>query len=355
MPYCHKCGSKLDEDAKFCHVCGTPVTPIPTVTPRAAAPPPRRTHPLPLAAAILIAILVIAVVTTVIIFLPVVPVSFNQSNEASAANVNSLNLTIDADIANVNVSFRNLPGNQLAVVNVSATGSRGIFGTDTPLALASQEKTENSTLKFTTRISRADPWTSLYSLNVACDVYIDPSANLNLTVRTGTGQTEINAGRSVSFQGVHVETSTGSVEARLTEGTVISGSFSLQTATGTVQLLWAEADVSGNVPVNLRTNTGSVDINITQTRSLTGNVTLNAETSTGGVSLRMDIRNDVGAKVSATTVIGGVSVEQKGFSGNTAPLQSSNYPAGSNFLINLETNTGGIDINAVYELGGVRS
>ena len=159
----------------------------------------------------------------------------------------------------------------------------------------------------------------------------------------------------MSFQGVHVETNTGSVEARLTEGVVIGGSFSLQTATGSVQLLWAEAGVSGNVPVNLTTNTGSVDINITQTRSLTGNVTLNAETSTGGVSFRMDIRNDVGAKISASTVIGGVNVEQQGFLGNASPLQSSNYPAGSNFLINLGTNTGGIDINAVYELGGVRS
>jgi len=27
MPYCWKCGAKLDEDAKFCPTCGTPVAP----------------------------------------------------------------------------------------------------------------------------------------------------------------------------------------------------------------------------------------------------------------------------------------------------------------------------------------
>jgi len=27
MPFCWKCGAKLDEDAKFCPTCGTPVAP----------------------------------------------------------------------------------------------------------------------------------------------------------------------------------------------------------------------------------------------------------------------------------------------------------------------------------------
>lgn len=27
MPYCRKCGAELDEEAKFCSSCGTPVAP----------------------------------------------------------------------------------------------------------------------------------------------------------------------------------------------------------------------------------------------------------------------------------------------------------------------------------------
>jgi hypothetical protein len=39
-----------------------------------------------------------------------------------------------------------------------------------------------------------------------------------------------------------------------------------------------------------------------------------------------------------------------GFNGTKSELQSNNYPASSNFIINLQTITGGIDTSAVYSL-----
>src|SRR4030067_1437413 len=101
MPYCRKCGAKLDENAKFCNICGTPVAPVSTVTPPRAAPQPVRKAPFPLAAIILIAILVFAVAAAFIVLLPFQPVNFQQSNEASAPNVSRLSLTLNADVANV--------------------------------------------------------------------------------------------------------------------------------------------------------------------------------------------------------------------------------------------------------------
>jgi hypothetical protein len=53
--------------------------------------------------------------------------------------------------------------------------------------------------------------------------------------------------------------------------------------------------------------------------------------------------------------MGGVNIQQEGFSGSQAPLESDNYPARTNFMVDMSTNFGGLDINAVYELGGVRS
>jgi hypothetical protein len=76
---------------------------------------------------------------------------------------------------------------------------------------------------------------------------------------------------------------------------------------------------------------------------------VNAETTTGSVNLAMAIRDDVGAKIESHTGVGGIDVEQGGFSGNQSPLQSNNYPAGSNFLVNLATTTGVVHINAYYE------
>ena len=96
-------------------------------------------------------------------------------------------------------------------------------------------------------------------------------------------------------------------------------------------------------------------MDITQSRQLEGNVTLNAQTTTGGVNFAMTIRNEVGARISAGTTVGGINIQQQGFSGNQAPVESDNYPALSNFIVNLATTLGGIDVNAVYELGGVRS
>jgi len=352
MPYCHKCGAKLEESAKFCHVCGTPIAPIAPPEAQPSAQRPVRRAPFPVAAIVLIAILVFAAVAAAVVLLLFHPVNFQQSNEASAPNVNKLNLNLNADVADVNVFFRNLPGNQRAAVNVSAIGSRGIFSSDQPLALTFNEKTTGSTLTYTVGVSRTSP--SLFSVNVVCDVFIDPSVNLTLNVRTDTGRISMDANESVTLQNLSLETTTGDVEANVTEGVIIADSFSLRTTTGSTRLNWNEADVSGNVPVTLATTTGSVDATVTKNGQISGNVTLNAQTTTGGVVFALRISDAIGARIEASTTLGGVDVSQIGFSGNQAPLQSVNYPASGNFFVNLKSTTGGVQINAAYEFG-VRS
>jgi hypothetical protein len=307
-----------------------------------------------LAATVLIIVLVVVVAAVVVAFIPIQPVNFNQLDEASAANVDSLRLTVNADIASVNVMLRDLPGNQRAAVDVSATGWRGIFGTDRPLSLSFDENTQGSTLVYVVSVSRAVGW-PIFTLNATCDVYVDPSVSLVVTVSTSTGAITMNADREATFERLVLHATTGSVVANVKEDTVIAGDFSLETTTGSVQLLWDEVNVTGNIPVNVKTTTGSVDVNITQTRQLGGNVTLDAEATTGGVNLAMNIQGDVAAKISASTSLGGIDVNQQGFLGNTTPLQSSNYPSGGNFDVTLKTSLGGININAVYELGGTRS
>ena len=118
MPYCRKCGAKLDENARFCHVCGTPVAPV-AATPLAA--PRRRRLAYLLPVVILIAVLLVAVVISVLIFLPVNSVHFNQS-PLTKADVGSLLMDFQADVANVNVIFENLPCS-MVILNVTAEGS----------------------------------------------------------------------------------------------------------------------------------------------------------------------------------------------------------------------------------------
>ena len=97
-------------------------------------------------------------------------------------------------------------------------------------------------------------------------------------------------------------------------------------------------------------------MNITQDKQLSGNVTVNVENSNAGfITLRLAVLDDVAARILATQNIGGVYLQQKGFSGHELPIQSSNYPSQSNFIVNLQGSQGGTEINAVYELTGVRS
>jgi hypothetical protein len=297
----------------------------------------------------------LAFVVVVVAFLPYRQVSFSQSNEASAGNVDSLRLAVSAEIANVNIILRDLPGNQRAATNISARGWRGIFGTDRPLSLAFDEDRNGSTLTYTVNVSKAEGWSVFNLLDVACDIYVDPSVNLTVAINTSTGSITMNADRAATFQHLVLQTTTGNVEVGLKEGVTITGEVSLEATTGSVHLLWDEAEVAGNIPVNLMATTGSVEANINQSRQLAGNVTLNAEATTGSVNLALDIQSDVGARISAGTALGGVNVKQEGFSGNEAPLQSNNYPSGNNFDVTLRAITGSVNINVFYKLGGTRS
>jgi hypothetical protein len=345
MPYCRKCGAKLDETAMFCHVCGTPVAAVTT----APIPKAHRRQPFYiLPVAILIVILLSALVIGALFFLPFYPVHFNQTNEVPKADVDNLFLEFQADVANVNVFFENLPSN-MAVLNVTAEGNVGIL--DDPnraVNVTFSHQTANNSIIVIARVSRATRWPILYNLNINCDVYLAPSANLTIQVRSSVGNIVMDADTKMTMQSLDLETTTGSVDVSLSKDVTIDRHISLKSTTGIVQFKMDAADVLGNGAVNLQSTTGSVNLNLTATQRLSGNVTVNARTTTGSVNLRMVIDGDIGARIESDTTIGSITADVEKFSGNQTPLESDNYPAGSNFLVNLKTTTGGININAAY-------
>ena len=352
MPYCRKCGAKLDEDARFCRVCGTLIIPVAATRPTA----PTRRRPLYiLPVAILIAVLLSAMVIGVLFFLPFYSVHFNQTNQVPKADVDNLFLEFQADVAHVNVFFKNLSSN-MALLNVTADGNVGILeDPNRPVNVTFSHHMSTNSEIVTVNVSRTTRWPISYNLNVNCDVYIDPSANLTLHVRSTVGNIVMDANTSVTLQILDLETETGSVDVSLSKGVVVADLITLHTTTGNVQLEMDEANVSRNVSVELQSTTGSVNMDLIEKQKMSGNVTLNARTTTGSVNLSMVIDDDVGATIESQTVIGGINVDVQKFSGNQTLLQSDNYPAGSNFLVNLRTSTGGIKINAAYGASTVLS
>ncbi len=353
MPYCRKCGAKLDEKARFCHVCGTPVTAVTAATRPTARKRRRQFYVLPVA--ILVAILLSAIVVCALFFLPFHPVDFNQTNQVPDADVDSLRVDFQSDVAQVNVFFKNLSSN-MVILNVTAAGNVGIL--DDPnraINVTFNHETADNSAIVTASVTRVTRWPLLYTLNVTCDVYIDPAAKLSLYVRSGVGQIVMNADTNITLQDLNLETTTGSVNANLSKGVTICGIVSLKTTTGSVQFRMDRAQVVGNVSVNLHSTTGLVNADLTENQQLSGNVTVDARTTTGRVNLSMVIDDDVGARIESQTVVGGINLDVQRFSGNQTSLQSDNYPAGSNFLVTLSTTTGGIHISAIYEASVVLS
>lgn len=75
---------------------------------------------------------------------------------------------------------------------------------------------------------------------------------------------------------------------------------------------------------------------------------MNAQATTGGITFTISIRNNVAALIQSTNTLGGIDAQNVGFTGTPSQAQSNNYPASTNFNVNLRNTTGHIHINATY-------
>ena len=194
-------------------------------------------------------------------------------------------------------------------------------------------------------IEATGPFTN--NIHITCTVYANPALNLNLNVTTQAGKITLSADKSATFQSVNLKANAGNVEATLQNAT-ITNNMSLVTQAGTAYFGLSQANVQGNQTVNLHSNAGSVNMDITQTQTLQGNLKVNADTNLGSVNLGLKI-DRVGASIVSQTNLGNIHSDLNGFSGNQSPIQSDNYPAASNIEINNRTDLGSININASYQ------
>ncbi len=346
MPYCRRCGTKLDEDAHFCHKCGTPVAvfiPVPAAPIKPVRP--IRKEPFVIAAIVLIVLLISAVIVSAILFAPASTLNFDQTNQDSHPNVDTLNLNLQADSAQVNIITQKI-NDQNILISTSATGSRSIFGSTNFVTVTFSNDTENNVLTVNTKVT--DTTGSFISnRHVICTVYVNPALNLNLNVTTQTGKITLTSQTPATFQSLNLHTNAGAVEATLQNAT-ISGNFTLQTQAGTVYFGSNQANVLGNQTVELHSNAGSINMDITQTKTLQGNLQINSVTDLGSVTVGLQLDGAVGAKIVSQTNLGSIHPNVQHFSGNQSPIQSDNYPAASNIEINCRTNLGSININAIY-------
>ena len=354
MPYCWKCGSKLEEEAKYCHVCGAsvgqPSAGRPSQTPSSLR---RRTwSPAIMLAVVLVGILIVGIIVSVFVFLPVQQVNLSRSEQVlGESGVRGVSLNMTADVSSFNVTFADLNG-RVMTMNVTATGGVGAFAPSDPVNVTVNHVRSGHTIQVDARIERNGVWwPMLGGLNVVCDVQVERSLNVTLNIKTGVGRVVLLASSGVVLDSLNLETATGGAEASLGRNVFVKGNVTILSTTGGANLNWDNAKVGDDVSVTVKTTTGGVGVDIAEDSSMNHNVTLNAETVTGGVDFSMMIQDSVGAQVNSSTVVGGVNTNLTRFSGPTSSLRSENYPSASNFAVTLKTTTGGISVDATYEPG----
>ena len=351
LPYCRKCGTKLEDYDHFCHKCGTPLISTPPSARSALKQPTRplpqlRKDPLILVGIGLIVILVTAVVVAVLLAAPMSTWDFSRSLEDETPNVKKLNLNFETNIGEVNVTPLEVGDNNIGIY-VNANGSRGIFGgNEIPISVSFDNKTVGDTLTVNSKVSFDHAMAM--RVNVRVEIFVNPALNLNINVTTDAGSINLAADRAATFQSLNLQTHAGSVEASM-HNAVIAGNVSLATNAGSVYFGMSQSIVEGNNSVNVESNAGSVTLDITQTKFMQGNIKLNAQTNLGSVDVGLEIDGDVGAKITSSTNLGAINANTNNFSGNQSPIQSDNYPAASNIEIQCTANLGSVNINADYK------
>lgn len=358
MPYCRRCGAKLDDDAKYCYRCGASVVmQPPTEAPAQPAPAPFRSEPAPLRRnpffipiIIIIVVAVSALIIAIVLSAPLVPVDFEDSSQINQPNVNRLNLDFHADIGEINV-FTNLT-DKTVVMDVSASGSTNVFRSNEP-----KFTVENSTVadgEMVTARLTTDSTPFAGNMKVVCNIYVNPTLDLILIVRSDVGEVKMNADAQAKIGSLRLETAVGNTWLNVNKDAVVNGDIVLKTATGTVWFKMDHAHVNGNLTFDLGSGTGSVNMNVNQLGQLNGNVQVNAHTGTGDVNLnRLLIDGEVGARIESDAGIGKVTTDLRNFSGYQSPISSNNYPSESNINFNLNAGIGNIHVVAAYSTSAV--
>jgi hypothetical protein len=296
----------------------------------------------------LVVILLSAVIIGVFMVAPMKPWSSNgsQSDENTAAK--TLNLNFHTNVGQVNVMTLKI-GERNVLISVQGNGTYGMLGGSTePVTFTFDNQTAGDLLTVNSEVIVAESATE--RSNLAVQIYVDPALTLNLNVTSSTGKVSFVADKPTTIQGLYLESSTGEVEANLQGNLTITGDISLKSSTEDVNFRLSEDAIVGNRTVDLQSSTGSVVVDLTQTKAFNGNLHVNAATSTGSISVGLIVDGSVAGKIeSHTGTFGDIQTNLNNFKGNDNSLQTLNYPSTCNIEVQNSVSTGDIYIEANYK------
>jgi len=94
LTFCRRCGAQLEENAKFCHKCGTPVVTVAAQPVFVSAR--KKNSMLPLIIGLIVVVAVAIIVSAFVFSQFYNSINFNPNSEANQTNVNKLNINIQS-------------------------------------------------------------------------------------------------------------------------------------------------------------------------------------------------------------------------------------------------------------------
>jgi len=298
-------------------------------------------------------------------FFPIIAVDVTESYFVPhQTGINTLTFNLNVSVANVNLVFEDLD-EKLLVLNVSIYGKVGFMATNL-FDIAFNYTTIDNMLTVNSKFDTSGlwPWYEPGWLKATCNVFIDPSLNASVDVKTNSGQILLHSQTDAVISFLSLESLKDEIRVNLTRDTTIAGNIFISTTAG-IEFLWDDITLTNNVLVHLKGGMreledppflpGEVNASLKQEKALEGNVTFKAETPIGQINFAMDVRGNVGVEIESVSLSGidMITIDHLvGFSdwsrSTKSPLNSNNYPASSNFNVVLKTNTGNIHISSEY-------
>jgi len=298
--------------------------------------------------AVLVVVLVVVLAIAAVLIFPVKAVNFDESRDVnSTAGVDKLSLRLNADFGEIKVTYTNLSG-QVLSLHVSAKGSVGFLMDPDTISLTFVQSTSSDTALVNASVNVKDRLAGASNLNLRCDIQINNSIRSKLDLSTSVGSILVNGTNASAFDQVSLSAKTGAVTLKVASGVSLNGDITLATNVGASILDWRNPDVKKDIKVVTETKAGGVEIRVNQTAPMNKTVTLNGTTAAGGIVLNMGIRGNLSASIDSKADLGGVHIGSRtGFNGTDSALTSTNYPSTGYFAVNLRTNVGGVDVNAL--------
>ncbi len=291
-------------------------------------------------------ILITAIVLGAMAFFPLGPFSRERDwNFGSTVLIESMDITIDADVCDVDVSFGDLE-NKWVEVSMSVEGRSGYISGSPDINFTVDHSLNGANLSVSIVLDMdTGPTVSYDESDIV--VTIGRSVLLFLEIEVDVGDVVITVPENATLTGAAVHVDVGGLHVHLDEGANVGG-LELRSDVGSVNMDCANANFDEGSTVSAETGTGSIYLDVAQSSTPEGNVTFDCFAGVGSVRLTLTIEGDVAAEITSQANVGDIETDLSGFSGMDVHLLSDNHPDTWSIEFFLEADVGSVYIDAEW-------